>query len=144
MKILQILAFMVVVYLLTIIITVACFATTIDRVVDGDTLIIKNPTPPKDLVQKALEKHRLHGIDAPESTPQHSKCPKEMELGLKAKQFTNDFIKNGVDVVYVDIDKYGRFLIHITKGNLNLADELVKNSLAVYYDGGTKIKNWCK
>lgn len=144
MKILQILAFMVVVYLLTIIITVACFATTIHRVVDGDTFIIKNPTPPADLMQKAIERHRLQGIDSPESTPQHSKCKKEIELGLKAKQFTNDFVKNNVDVVYVGLDKYGRFLIHITKGKLNLGDELVKNGLAVYYDGGTKIKDWCK
>jgi endonuclease YncB( thermonuclease family) len=34
--------------------------------------------------------------------------------------------------------------VHITKGKLNLGDELVKNGLAVYYDGGTKIKDWCK
>lgn len=141
MKILQLLAFLVVVYLLTIMITIASFATTIDRVVDGDTFIIKKPTPPKDLVQTS---HRLIGIDTPESTPQHSKCPKEMELGLKAKQFTNDFVKDTVEVVYVGLDKYGRFLVHITKGKLNLSDELVKNGLAVYYDGGTKIKDWCK
>jgi micrococcal nuclease len=141
MKILQILAFMVVVYLLTIIITVACFAITIDRVVDGDTFIIKKPTPPADLMQTS---HRLIGIDTPESLKQFAKCQKEIELGLKAKQFTNDFVKNNVDVVYIDTDKYGRFLVHITKGELNLGDELVKNGLAVYYDGGTKIKDWCK
>jgi endonuclease YncB( thermonuclease family) len=141
MKILQILAFMVVVYLLTMIITVACFATTINRVVDGDTFIIKNPTPPADLMQTS---HRLIGIDTPESLKQFAKCQKEIELGLKAKQFTNDFVKDSVDVVYVGLDKYGRFLVHITKGKLNLGDELVKNGLAVYYDGGTKIKDWCK
>ena len=141
MKIFRIIGFLVVVYLLTIMITITCFATTIDRVVDGDTFIIKNPNPPVNLIQTS---HRLVGIDAPESTPQNAKCKKEIELGLKAKQFTNNFVKDGVDIVYIELDKYGRFLVHITKGNLDLGDELVKNGLAVYYDGGTKTKNWCK
>jgi len=141
MKIFRIIGFLVVVYLLTIMITITCFATTIDRVVDGDTFIIKNPNPPIDLIQTS---HRLVGIDTPESTPQHAKCKKEIELGLKAKQFTNNFVKDGIDIVYIKLDKYGRFLVHITKGNLDLGDELVKNGLAVYYDGGTKTKNWCK
>lgn len=141
MKIFRIIGFLVVVYLLTIMITITCFATTIDRVVDGDTFIIKNPNPPVNLIQTS---HRLVGIDAPESTSQHAKCKKEIELGLKAKQFTNNFVKDGVDIVYIELDKYGRFLVHITKGNLDLGDELVKNGLAVYYDGGTKTKNWCK
>jgi len=141
MKIVKILAFLVVVYLLTIMITIACFATTIDKVVDGDTFIIKKPKPPADLIQTS---HRLQGIDTPESLKQFAKCQKEMELGLKAKQFTNNFVKDNVDVVYVGIDKYGRYLVHIIKGNINLADELVKNGLAVYYDGGTKTKDWCK
>ena len=141
MKIARILAFLVVVYLLSVIITAYCLAATIDRVVDGDTFIIKKPTPPADLMQTS---HRLHGIDTPESLTQFAKCQKEIDLGLKAKQFTNNFVKDNVDVVYVDLDKYGRYLVHITKGNLNLADELVKNGLAVYYDGGTKTKNWCK
>ena len=144
MKIFRIIGFLVVVYLLTIMITITCFATTIDRVVDGDTFIIKNPKPPADLMQKAIKRHRLVGIDAPESTPQHATCKKEIELGLKAKQFTNNFVKDGIDIVYIELDKYGRFLVHITKGNLDLGDELVKNGLAVYYDGGTKIKDWCK
>lgn len=138
MNIVKILAFLVVVYLLTIMITISCFATTIDKVVDGDTLIIKKPNPPADLIQTS---HRLQGIDTPEK---FAKCQKAINLALKAKQFTNDFVKDNVDVVYVGIDKYGRYLVHITKGNLNLADELVKNGLAVYYDGGTKTKDWCK
>jgi endonuclease YncB( thermonuclease family) len=141
MKIFRIIGFLVVVYLLTIMITITCFATTIDRVVDGDTFIIKNPNPPADLIQTS---HRLVGIDTPESTPQHAKCKKEIKLGLKAKQFTNDFVKDGIDIVYIELDKYGRFLVNITKGNLDLGDELVKNGLAVYYDGKTKIKDWCK
>ena len=138
MKILQILAFLVVVYLLTIIITVSCFATTIDRVIDGDTIVINNPKPPADLLQK---NHRVAGIDTPEKA---SKCKKASDLAYKAKAFTSDFVKGGVEIVYVEIDKYGRYLVNVDKNGLNLADELVKNGLAVYYDGGTKEKDWCK
>lgn len=141
MKILQILAFLVVVYLLTIIITVASFATTIDRVIDGDTFVINNPKPPADLLQK---NHRVAGIDTPESFKQVAKCKKEIELGNKAKEFVSNFIKGGVEIVYVEIDKYGRYLVNVDKNGINLADELVKNGLAVYYDGGTKTKDWCK
>lgn len=133
--------------LATILFIICCFisinsyATTIDRVVDGDTFDIKNPKPPLDLLQT---RHRIAGIDAPESFKQAAKCKKEIELGLKAKEFVSNFVKGGVEIVYVELDKYGRYLVNVDKNGLNLADELVKNGLAVYYDGGTKEKDWCK
>lgn len=122
-------------------ISINSYATTIDRVVDGDTFDIKNPKPPLDLLQT---RHRIAGIDAPESFKQAAKCKKEIELGLKAKEFVSNFVKGGVEIVYVELDKYGRYLVNVDKNGLNLADELVKNGLAVYYDGGTKEKDWCK
>ena len=140
-SIIKILSILLIIYLLTIILTVSCLATTIDRVVDGDTFVINNPTPPADLLQK---NHRIAGIDTPESFKQFAKCKKEIELGNKAKAFTSDFVKGGVEIVYVKIDKYGRYLVVVNKNDLNLADELVKNGLAVYYDGGAKEKDWCK
>ena len=133
--------------LATILFIICCFiainsyATTIDRVVDGDTFEIKKPKPPLDLLQT---KHRIAGIDTPESFKQVAKCQKEIELGLKAKEFTANFVKGGVNIVYLELDKYGRYLVNVDKNGLNLADELVKNGLAVYYDGGTKEKDWCK
>ena len=133
--------------LATILFIICCFisinsyATTIDRVVDGDTFIVNNPNPPLDMLQKS---HRLAGIDAPESFKQAAKCKKEIELGLKAKEFVSNFVKGGVEIVYVELDKYGRYLVNVDKNGLNLADELVRNGLAVYYDGGTKEKDWCK
>lgn len=117
------------------------FATKIDRVIDGDTFEIKNPNPPKELLQT---KHRITGIDTPESFKQVAKCQKEIDLGKKAKAFVENFIKDGVEIVYIELDKYGRFLVNVEKNGISLADELVKNNLAVYYDGGTKIKDWCK
>lgn len=133
--------------LATILFIICCFiamnsyATTIDRVVDGDTFEIKNPKPPLKLMQT---RHRIAGIDAPESFKQAAKCKKEIELGLKAKEFVSNFVKGGVEIVYLELDKYGRYLVNVDKNGLNLADELVKNGLAVYYDGGTKEKDWCK
>jgi len=88
--------------------------------------------------------HRIAGIDAPESFKQAAKCKKEIELGLKAKEFVSNFVKGGVEIVYLELDKYGRYLVNVDKNGLNLADELVRNGLAVYYDGGTKTKDWCK
>ena len=137
-SIIKILSILLIIYLLAIMLTVSCLATTIDRVIDGDTIVILNPKPPADLLQK---NHRIAGIDTPEKA---SKCKKASDLAYKAKAFTSDFVKGGVEIVYVEIDKYGRYLVNVDKNGLNLADELVKNGLAVYYDGGTKTKDWCK
>lgn len=128
-------------FIICLLISINSYATTIDRIVDGDTFEIKNPKPPLDLLQT---KHRIAGIDTPESFKQVAKCKKEIELGLKAKAFVTDFVKGGVEIVYVELDKYGRYLVNVDKNGINLADELVKNGLAVYYDGGTKEKDWCK
>lgn len=140
-NIIKLLSILLIIYLLAIMITVSCFATTIDRVIDGDTFVINNPKPPADLLQK---NHRVAGIDTPESFKQVAKCKKEIELGNKAKEFVSNFIKGGVEIVYLELDKYGRYLVNVDKNGINLADELVKNGLAVYYDGGTKTKDWCK
>ena len=128
-------------FIICLLISINSYATTIDRVVDGDTFIVNNPSPPLDMLQKS---HRLAGIDTPESFKQAAKCQKEIELGLKAKEFVSNFVKGGVEIVYVELDKYGRYLVNVDKNGLNLADELVRNGLAVYYDGGTKTKDWCK
>ncbi len=120
--------------------TINANATVVDRVLDGDTVEIKNPTPPKEIL---MTKHRLAGIDTPESLKQFAKCEKEIILGLKAKEFTKNFVKGEVEIIYIETDKYGRYLINIRKNDRDLAEELVKSGLAYFYDGGTKIKNWC-
>lgn len=125
-------------FIICLLISINSYATTIDRVIDGDTIVILNPKPPADLLQK---NHRIAGIDTPEKA---SKCKKASDLAYKAKAFVTDFVKGGVEIVYVELDKYGRYLVNVDKNGINLADELVKNGLAVYYDGGAKTKDWCK
>jgi endonuclease YncB( thermonuclease family) len=40
--------------------------------------------------------------------------------------------------------KYFRIVADVYADNQSLADELIKNNLAVRYNGGTKVKDWCK
>ena len=123
-------------------------ATIVSRVVDGDTVILKDANPPKEFLQN---QGRLIGIDTPES--RKAKCVKEKQLGLEAKKFTENFLaKKGKIVVNYfpnaetkkGWDSFGRYLISIEKNGKDLADELVRVGLAVYYDGITKTKDWCK
>jgi endonuclease YncB( thermonuclease family) len=117
-------------------------AKTIERTIDGDTFVIFNPKPPVDLLQN---RGRLVGIDTPESMKQFAKCQKEIELGLKAKEFSQKFVDaENVEIIYLGLDKYGRYLISLRKNKKDLAEELVRAGLAVFYDGGTKVKNWCE
>jgi micrococcal nuclease len=121
--------------------TINANATVVDRVVDGDTFELNNPKPTVEVVIKS---HRIIGIDTPESTKRHAKCQKEIELGLKAKKFSQAFLKGEVEILYFGkLDMYGRHLVSVRKNDRDLAEELVKSGLAVFYDGGTKIKNWC-
>lgn len=113
------------------------------RTIDGDTVEIMNLELPKQLKPKIF---RVYGIDTPESKKQFAKCQKEIELGLKAKKFTEDFLG---DLAFASFqnhpDKYGRILINIrnVKGE-DLAQALIKAGLAVEYYGDKKTKNWCK
>lgn len=113
------------------------------RTIDGDTLEIFNVDLPDNLKPN---KFRISGIDTPESKKQFAKCKKEVELGLKAKKFTEDFLNDFVFLSFEDHpDKYGRILIKVrnAKGK-ELANELIKAGLAVEYYGDKKTKNWCK
>jgi len=40
--------------------------------------------------------------------------------------------------------KYFRIVADVYANNKSLADILIRNHLAVRYDGGTKIKDWCE
>jgi len=125
-----------------------CFAqeklkTADIRTIDGDTVEIMDLELPKHLKPKIF---RVYGIVTPESKKQFAKCQKEIELGLKAKKFTEDFLGEVAFASFQDHpDKYGRILINIrnAKGE-DLAQALIKAGLAVEYYGDKKIKNWCK
>ena len=96
------------------------------RVIDGDTLQLRID------MGNSVEwkgKFRLYGIDTP-----------ERQAGLEASRWVHDhLIANGID--YVETykpDKYGRWLVTVVSGSVNISGELVKRGLAKQYFGGKK------
>lgn len=132
--------------------------TKLLRVVDGDTIHIQVKVWPNTIIDTKL---RVYGIDTPEK---HSKCPKEKEMAQKAKQFTENMLKNGFSVGLAKNGKYaGRTVgtVHIPLDNIpvkytspasvreyvesglepSLGDALIAAGLAVPYFGKKK-KDW--
>jgi endonuclease YncB( thermonuclease family) len=132
--------------LLTIILLLAssnayAYEWEILRVVDGDTLEIKNECFPKELKLSV----RVLGIDTPEKESR-AKCDKEAKLAEKASKFTKQFIGKNKTATFRNIkwDKYGgRLLADVEINGKSLSDELIKNGLARSYDGKKK-GSWCK
>ena len=87
---------------------------------------------------------RLSNVDTPEI---RGKCTQEKLLARKAKQFTVNFIRQAKSLQLRNMrkDKYFRIIADLyNQDNKNLANELIKNNLAVSYQGGKKLKDWCK
>ena len=111
------------------------------RVVDGDTIEIKDECFPTELKLSI----RVLGIDTPEKGSR-AKCDKEAKLAEKASKFTKEFIGKNKTATFRNIkwDKYGgRLLADVEINGKSLSDELIKNGLARSYDGKKK-GSWCK
>jgi endonuclease YncB( thermonuclease family) len=111
------------------------------RVVDGDTIEIKDECFPTELKLSI----RVLGIDTPEKGSK-AKCDKEAKLAEKASKFTKEFIGKNKTATFRNIkwDKYGgRLLADVEINGKSLSGELIKNGLARSYDGKKK-GSWCK
>lgn len=111
------------------------------RVVDGDTLEIKNECFPKELKLSV----RVNSVDTPEKGS-IAKCDKEAKLAEQASKFTKQFVGKNKKATFRNIkwDKYGgRLLADVEINGKSLADELVKNNYARSYDGKKK-GSWCE
>lgn len=101
----------------------------VDRVVDGDTLILSS----------SRLRVRLQGVDSPETVKPES--PVE-PWGPEASDFTKQFIRDAKGSVRVEIDgepmdQHGRHLAFLWDGDRLLNEELVRNGLAratLHYD----------
>lgn len=116
----------------------------IDEIVsvyDGDTFKININSYP-DVIGKNIS-IRINSIDTPEI---RTKCKEEKILGYKAKELTSSLLNNAklIELRNIKRGKYFRIVADVFIDNKNLSELLIKNNLAVAYDGGTKIKNWCK
>ncbi len=96
----------------------------VDRVVDGDTLVLANQ-----------HRVRLIGADTPETVrPNHPVEP----WGPEATEFTRRFVAGGEVRLQFDgrqKDKYGRNLAHVWVGDRMLEEELIRAGLATAETG---------
>ncbi|MGE3260478.1 MAG: thermonuclease family protein [Bacteriovoracia bacterium] len=99
---------------------------SVDRVVDGDTVIIRVPTGTYSV--------RMMGIDTPET---HFMGKSQGEWGDKAAELLSDLLPVGTKVrleyTAESCDAHGRLLAHVFKGKLHTNAEMVKQGLAANY-----------
>lgn len=82
---------------------------------------------------------RIRGIDTPEIRGVSQRVKR---TGIEARDTVRAMLSFAKDI-RVDVygtDKYGRFLVDLRVDGIDVGDALIKNELAVSYDGGTKQK----
>lgn len=87
---------------------------------------------------------RVRHVDTPEIK---GKNPCEKEQARNARRLVNNLLKNAkrIDLENVDKDKYFRILADVKIDGQSLGHYLIKNNLAVTYEGDTKAKtDWCR
>jgi len=110
------------------------------KVHDGDTIRV-NLTCNINILCKNIPVRIAH-IDTPEL---HGKCAIERAKAVEAKDKLRIMLQNANDIEIRDIkrDKYFRILGNVYANNVNVADMLISEKLAVKYEGKTK-KGWCE
>jgi len=106
---------------LVLVLCSACTApadtATVDRVIDGDTIVTTTG-----------EKIRYLLVDAPETTNGHSDC-----YGSNATQLNSDLVSNKSITLTYDVtrtDAFGRTLAYVTVGDLDINALLVERGAA--------------
>ena len=91
---------------------------------------------------------RVEGIDTPEIK---GKCQKEKDLAYEARDLVRDLLNNAQTITLAIADdpkevrgKYFRIVGRIIVDGQDLSEVLIKRQMAVPYDGGTKVKDWCE
>lgn len=118
------------------------YNAVINRIIDGDTVVIQAPYLPKPL--KPEISVRIYGVDTPEKGFR-AKCPEEDARGHAATDFTTAAIKAATkfQVSLLEWDKYGgRVLGDIILDGKSLRKMLIDQDMAREYFGDAK-KSWC-
>ena len=105
---------------------------------DGDTITIIS-----DLYGTIYKfSVRINRIDCPEMKSNNAN--EKFVANLAKTRLANLVLDKNVCLQNVSTDKYGRLLADVYIGKISCAELLLKERLAVSYDGGTKIrpKNW--
>ena len=115
------------------------FVGTVQRVIDGDTLVVEVPVWLGLAVTTSV---RLKGIDTPEL---RGACQREKDLALQAKRQLAGEATPQVRLTNIEGDKYfGRVEADVATvpDGLSLSDAMLASGLARPYDGG-KRGDWC-
>jgi len=113
----------------------------ITSIYDGDTFRGNINSYPSIIGQNMSI--RINGIDTPEI---RTKCKKEKQLARKAKKLTVSILRGAkvIELRNLQRGKYFRIVADVYVDDKSLGSILIANNLAVKYDGGTKVKNWCE
>ena len=108
---------------------------------DGDTITFNLPGLHPIIGEKISI--RVNGIDTPEI---RGKCEKEKYDAKQAKEMVADILKDAekINLKNMERGKYFRIAADVIVDEENLADMLIEAGIAVRYDGGKKMKNWCE
>ena len=113
----------------------------VTSIYDGDTFRV-NIEQYEDIIGYRMA-IRVNGIDTPEM---RSKCKAEKVLARQAKQITVAALRDAkvIELRNMKRGKYFRIVADVYVDGHNLGDILIQKKLAVPYDGGTKMKDWCQ
>lgn len=101
---------------------------------DGDTVALS--------CEEGEVTARVQGLDAPETTSPG--CAEELAHGTLATERLRALLAAG-EVSYrrLGTDKYDRVLIRLLVDGADVAEQMIREGLAVAYSGGARI-NWCE
>lgn len=118
------------------------YDAVINRVIDGDTVVVQANYLPKPLRPEIAV--RIYGVDTPEKGFR-AKCKEEDDRGHAATDFTNAAVKAATkrQVSLIEWDKFGgRILGDIILDGKSLRKMLIDQDMAREYFGDAK-KSWC-
>jgi len=112
----------------------------VTSIYDGDTFRANIPDYPPIIGQHMGI--RINGVDTPEM---RGKCEQERMLARKAKQYTVTKLHSAkaIELRNMQRGKYFRIVAEVYADGQSVGDGLVREGLAVVYDGGKKVKDWC-
>ena len=115
--------------------------TEVTSIYDGDTFRVLLEGYPEIIGYRMGI--RVNGIDTPEM---RGKCQQEKALARKAKELTVTELRKAktIELRNMKRGKYFRIVADVYVDNKNLGEMLIKQNLAVAYDGGHKAKDWCE
>ena len=108
---------------------------------DGDTITFNLPGLHPIIGEKI--NIRVNGIDTPKI---RGKCDQEKYNAKQAKAMVTDILKDAEQITLKNMErgKYFRIAADVYVDGENLGDLLIEAGIAVKYDGGKKIHQWCE